>query len=124
MNVRRKMILTVLAVASLMATSVSAQMPKDMKDMKDKAAKPAKAASKAMTLVGKVEGVNATSSKVTVNHGKVEGWMDAMTMAYEVDKPESLKNVKTGDQIKATVYEGDMKLHNVQVVPPAKAKQK
>lgn len=124
MNVRRKMILAVLAIASVTATSVWAQMPKDMKDMKDKSAQSAKATKKEMTLVGKVEGVNTTGGKVTVNHGKVEGWMDAMTMAYEVDKPESLKNVKTGDQIKATVYEGDMKLHNVQVVPAAKAKQK
>ena len=55
---------------------------------------------------------------MTVNHGKVDGWMDAMTMAYRVDKPEVLKNIKTGDQVKATVYDGDYTLHDVEVVPP------
>jgi len=77
---------------------------------------------KSHTLEGKVEGVQATT--LTVNHGKVEGFMDAMTMPYKVDKPDLLKNVKVGDQIKATVYEGDYTLYDVQVVPPKpKSKQ-
>jgi hypothetical protein len=38
-----------------------------------------------------------------------------------VDKDSVLKEVKAGDQITATVYEGDFKtLYNVKVVPPAK----
>ena len=31
---------------------------------------------------------------LTVNGEKVEGWMDAVTMSYPVDKPEVLKMVK------------------------------
>ena len=78
---------------------------------------------KSHTLEGKVEAVQATM--LTVNHGKVEGYMDAMTMPYKVDKPDLLKNVKVGDQIKATVYDGDYTLYDVQVVPKqSKAKQK
>jgi Cu/Ag efflux protein CusF len=78
---------------------------------------------KSHTLEGKVEAVQATM--LTVNHGKVEGYMDAMTMPYKVDKPDLLKKVKVGDQIKATVYDGDYTLYDIQVVPPtAKAKQK
>ena len=51
--------------------------------------------------------------------------MDAMTMTYPVDKSDALKMVKVGDQIMATVYEGDMTLHNVMTMPPGKAdKQK
>ena len=58
---------------------------------------------------------------VTVNGDKVEGWMDAMTMKYKVDDKKVLKSVKAGDQITATVYDGDGALHNVQVVAkPAK----
>jgi Cu/Ag efflux protein CusF len=43
--------------------------------------------------------------------------MNAMTMAYPVDKPETLKGIKAGDRISATVFEGDLTLHDVKVVP-------
>jgi Cu/Ag efflux protein CusF len=84
-------------------------------------AQPAKG--KSHTLEGKVEGVQ--TDRLTVNHGKVEGYMDAMTMAYKVDKSDVLKKVKVGDRISATVYDGDYTLYDVHVVPPGdKAKQK
>jgi Cu/Ag efflux protein CusF len=67
-------------------------------------------------LLGQVQAVSESTGKLTVNHGKVEGWMDAMTMAYSVDKPEALKDIKPGDQISATVYDGDLTLHDVNVV--------
>ena len=38
-----------------------------------------------------------------------------MTMKYKVDDPKVLKTVKVGDQITATVYEGDLSLHKVKV---------
>jgi Cu/Ag efflux protein CusF len=50
--------------------------------------------------------------------------MDAMTMAYKVDDPAVLKNVKAGDRITATVYEGDMTLHKVQVMPKGSSDSK
>ena len=74
-------------------------------------------AKKAYTFRGKVEAVNAGANSLTVNGEKVEGWMDAMTMGYKVDDPAVLKNIKAGDRITATVYEGDMTLHKVQVMP-------
>jgi protein SCO1 len=74
-------------------------------------------AKKAYTFHGKVEAVNAGAGSLTVNGEKVEGWMDAMTMGYKVDDPAVLKNIKAGDRITATVFEGDMTLHKVQVVP-------
>ena len=102
-----RMFVALLSVAFLLAVSVSGQQAKG----------------KSHTLEGKVEAVQATM--LTVNHGKVEGYMDAMTMPYKVDKPDLLKNVKVGDQIKATVYDGDYTLYDVQVVPKQpKAKQK
>ena len=94
----------ILAAACLLGASASAQQAKG----------------KSHTLAGKVEGVQA--DRLTVNHGKVEGYMDAMTMPYKVDKPDILKNVKVGDQITATVYDGDYTLYDVKVVPPQKKK--
>ncbi len=74
---------------------------------------------KAYTFHGKVEKVS--DDGLTVNGEKVEGWMDAMTMKYKVDNKKVLKTVKPGDEITATVYEGDLSLHKVQVVSkPAK----
>jgi Cu/Ag efflux protein CusF len=70
-------------------------------------------AKKSYTFHGKVEAV--APDGITVNGEKVEGWMDAMTMKYKVDDPKVLKKVKVGDQITATVYEGDFSLHKVQV---------
>ena len=72
---------------------------------------------KSYTLRGKVEAVDEKGNTLTVNHEKVEGWMEAMTMAFEVDKPEVLKKIKVGDRIKATVYDNDFKLYNVEVQP-------
>lgn len=77
---------------------------------------------KSHTLEGKVEGVQ--TDRLTVNHGKVEGYMDAMTMAYKVDKSDVLKKVKVGDRISATVYDGDYTLYDVHVVPADKAQKK
>ena len=74
----------------------------------------------AHVLVGKVEAVSESTGKVTVTHGPVEGWMGAMTMAYAVDKPEILKNLKAGSQIKAKVYAGDYSLHEIEIVQDAK----
>src|ERR1700729_4231549 len=68
---------------------------------------------KTYTFHGKVEAVS--SDGLMVNGEKVEGWMDAMTMKYKVDDPKVLTKVKVGDQITATVYEGDLSLHKVQV---------
>src|SRR6266567_3224312 len=50
------------------------------------------------------------------SHGHCK--IEAMTMSYKVDDAAILKKVKPGDQIAATVYEGDTSLHKVRVVPP------
>ena len=97
-----KQLIAVCAVALVAATLCLAQ------------AAPAK---KPMMFHGKVEAVNDTAKTLKVNGEKVEGWMDAMTMDYKVEDPAVLKKLKAGDQIMATVYEGDMVLHKVEVMP-------
>lgn len=73
-------------------------------------------AKKSYEFHGKVEAVDDRSSSLRVNGEKVEGWMAAMTMDYKVDDAAVLKKVKPGDQIMATVYDGDYTLHKVQVM--------
>lgn len=70
---------------------------------------------------GKVEKVDPKTKMVTVNNENIPGWMMSMTMTYKVDKEASLKDLKPGDQITATVYDGDFQtLYNIKVAPPAK----
>ena len=72
---------------------------------------------------GKIEKVDPKTKMVTVNNENIPGWMMSMTMAYKVDKPSegTLDKLKPGDQITATVYDGDFQtLYVVKVVPPAK----
>ena len=74
---------------------------------------------KSYTFRGKVEQVDANAKRLTISAEKVEGWMDAMTMAYAVDQPEIVvTRVKPGDRITAKVYDGDSTLYEVQVIPP------
>jgi Cu/Ag efflux protein CusF len=74
------------------------------------------AAKKSFTFHGVVESVDAKAGRVTVNNEKIEGWMDAMSMAYSVDKPDELQKVKPGDRIEATVYQDDYKLYYIKVI--------
>ena len=74
------------------------------------------AGKKSYTFHGKVEAVNKDAKSLTVNGEKVKGWMDAMTMNYKVDDPSVLDKLKPGDQIMATVYDGDFSLHKVQIM--------
>src|SRR6516225_10732814 len=107
MNTRQQIFAAILTIASLFAVNTYAQ----------DASK-----GKPMTFQGKVEAV--TEKGLTVNGEKVEGWMDAMTMSYPVDKPDVLKKVKVGDTIMATVYKGDTTLHDVMVMPASKQDKK
>ena len=72
---------------------------------------------KSYTFHGKIEGVDEKAKMLKVNGEEVKGWMGAMTMDYAVDDATVLKKVKVGDQITATVYDGDYTLHKVEVVP-------
>src|SRR5690348_3249660 len=72
---------------------------------------------KSYTFHGKVEAVDANDKSLKVNGEEVKGWMAAMTMDYKVEDPSVLKKVKPGDQIMATVYDSDLVLHKVRVMP-------
>ena len=73
---------------------------------------------------GHVESVDAANKVVTVKHGDVPGFMDAMTMGYGIDDEVILKKIAPGDDIVATVYAGDSKLYKVRIVGHAKKEKK
>jgi Cu/Ag efflux protein CusF len=70
---------------------------------------------------GKVESVDKPAKSLSVNNEKIEGWMEAMTMLYPVDDLSVLDKLKPGDQITATVYDGDYSLHDIKLVPASAA---
>ena len=70
---------------------------------------------KQYVLNGTVESVDFDNKTLTVDHQKVEGWMEAMTMAYGVHDLAVLNSVKPGDHIQATVYDEDYSLYDVKV---------
>ncbi|HVZ21843.1 MAG TPA: copper-binding protein [Vicinamibacterales bacterium] len=107
---RRLMAAATAAVCALALTvAVSAQQKQPPAGKKDHAFK------------GKVEKVDPKNKMVTVNNENIPGWMMSMTMSYHVDKDAVLNNLKAGDQITATVYDGDFQtLYNVKVAPPKK----
>ena len=79
---------------------------------------------KEYTFKGKVERIDTSAKKLVVANEKIDGWMEAMTMGYAVDKADDvIKRVKPGDQITAKVYDGDYTLYDVQVAPAPSQKK-
>ena len=56
---------------------------------------------KTFHLRGKIVAVDAAGRNVTVSHGAIPGFMDAMTMAYKVEDPSTLSELHAGDVITA-----------------------
>jgi len=77
---------------------------------KAEAPKPAAAAAgaeKPYPLKGVVVSVDAAAAKVIVRHEEVPGYMDAMTMPFNVAEPKMLAELHPGDEIEAKLVVGD-----------------
>lgn len=57
------------------------------------------------TAVGEGEVIAAVpgSGQIVLEHGEIEGFMDAMTMGYRIDPPSLLATVKPGDKVRFTI---------------------
>jgi Cu/Ag efflux protein CusF len=66
------------------------------------------AAIKRYRLLGEVVRIDRPRKIVTVKHGKIEGWMDAMTMDFPVHDPAELANLAEGKPVRATVFVRDL----------------
>lgn len=52
---------------------------------------------------GEVVSLDSAAHLATVKAGKIEGWMDAMTMEYPVKDPQEFGKLKVGTNIEAKV---------------------
>jgi len=52
---------------------------------------------------GEVVGLDPAAHLATVKAGKIEGWMEAMTMEYPVKDPQEFGKLKVGQNIQAKI---------------------
>ena len=57
---------------------------------------------------GEVVGLDPAAHLATVKAGKIEGWMEAMTMEYPVKPDSEFQKLHVGDKIEATVVVADV----------------
>jgi Cu/Ag efflux protein CusF len=66
-------------------------------------APPGAAATRTVVGEGEVVATTPGSSQLVVDHGVIEGFMEAMTMGYRVDPPSLLTGLKAGDKVRFTI---------------------
>ena len=64
---------------------------------------PAAPPAKEYLMRGEVISLDPAAHLATVKAGKIEGWMDAMTMEYPVKDPQEFGKLKVGNNIQAKV---------------------
>lgn len=81
---------------------------------------PAAQPAKEYQMQGEVVSLDPTAHLATVKAGKIEGWMDAMTMEYPVKDPQEFGKLKVGANIQAkiTVQGTDYWISSVNPDPP------
>jgi Cu/Ag efflux protein CusF len=80
---------------------------------------PAEAERQSFAFTGSVERVDTVANTVAVMNDDVPGWMGPMSMIYQVDRPEVLRQLQAGDRVRATVYSGDVTtLYSLEEVQP------
>jgi Cu/Ag efflux protein CusF len=52
---------------------------------------------------GIVEAIDVAEGQVTLNHGDIPGFMNAMTMTFDVKPPSQLENLTVGMEVDFTV---------------------
>lgn len=92
-------------VVSLAAILLVAPAPACSKSQ-ETSAKPAAAASSAprqtYSTAGKVRAIGERKDNITIAHEDIPGYMKAMTMMFEVEKPDMIKDINAGDQVTFT----------------------
>lgn len=61
---------------------------------------PAPAARKRYPVVGKIVALDKVRNRITVETQEIPGYMDAMTMSYNVKDPNEMNDLEPGDEIR------------------------
>jgi Cu/Ag efflux protein CusF len=72
-----------------------------------RASAPALQSSASHTGIGVVVAINAEKGKIKINHEKIEGFMEAMTMWFHVRDRSLLDGLAPDDRVQFTVVEMD-----------------
>ena len=67
----------------------------------------ASAADREYAVTGMVVSVDPSAKRFAVSHGPIAGFMDAMTMPFEVRQPDDLREVVPGAIVEFTLVVGD-----------------
>jgi Cu/Ag efflux protein CusF len=83
------------------------------------AKKEAQDQGKRYSMQGEVKSLDPGSKSANINAGKIEGWMEAMTMDYKVRPDAEFAKLHVGDRIQATVVVNDLSWYvtDVKVLP-------
>jgi Cu/Ag efflux protein CusF len=78
-----------------------------------------KTAARRMPMHGVVKALDATAKTATIDAGKIDDWMEAMTMEYRVKPDAEFQKLHVGDKIDATVVVEDVTYYvtDIKVVP-------
>ena len=61
--------------------------------------KPPAVAAKSITGLGKIIAITRSTGELVLDHERLDGFMDAMTMGYKVSAPKLLDGLKPGDKV-------------------------
>ena len=76
-------------------------------------------AGKRYPMQGEILSLDPQSKSASIKAGKIEGWMEAMTMDYRVKPDAEFSKLHVGDRIEATVVVNDTSWYatDVKVLP-------
>ena len=60
---------------------------------------------------GQIKSLDPAAKTANIDAGKIEGWMEAMTMEYPVKPDAEFAKLHVGDKIQATVVVNDLKYY-------------
>ena len=80
---------------------------------------PAQDVGKRYPMQGEILSLDPSSKSANIKAGKIQGWMEAMTMDYRIRPDSEFTKLHVGDRIQATVVVNDVSWYatDVKVLP-------